>query len=88
MDTPSDEMVAEGAMPVAVHAWGITAADVENAVYKAETAPTAARVGWRFGDVVRLNDATCPIDVRDPGALAAGEGYHWAFAVYPAGAAS
>lgn len=84
MDTRSDGLVAE--LAVAVRAWGMTGADVENALYKAESAPSRAR--WRFDDVVRLGGATCPIDVWDPAALATDEGYHWAYAVYPAGVSS
>lgn len=64
--------------------WGETDADVRHAEFKAADRPS--RRGWEFTDVERLGGVPCPIDVRDPGAVAADRGYGWAYAVYPAGA--
>jgi hypothetical protein len=67
---------------VRVSAWGVTQADVEHALYKAEMQP--ARNGWEFAEPERLTGMPCPIDVRnpDPTTIAADAGYHWAYAVH------
>ena len=64
-----------------VLAWGVTQADIEHALYKAEQGPS--RNAWEFAETERLTGTPCPIDVRDPGptALAADAGYHWAYLV-------
>jgi hypothetical protein len=66
---------------VRVLAWGVTQADIEHALYKAEVQPS--RNAWEFAEAERLTGMPCPIDVRDPGptALAADAGYHWAYLV-------
>jgi hypothetical protein len=66
---------------VRVLAWGVTQADIEHALYKAEVQPS--RNAWEFAEPERLTGMPCPIDVRDPGpaALAADAGYHWAYLV-------
>jgi hypothetical protein len=68
---------------VAVHvqAWGVTNADIEHALYRAEVQPS--RHGWEFAEIERLTGVPCPLDVRNPGprALAADAGYHWAYLV-------
>jgi hypothetical protein len=66
---------------VCVLAWGVTQADIEHALYKAEVEPS--RNGWEFAERERLTGMPCPLNVRDPGptALAADAGYHWAYVV-------
>ena len=79
MDTDSDASLALP-LPLRVRAWGYTGADVEHALYKA--AQGAAREPWQFAAEERLGGRVCPIDVQDPAAIAADQGYHWAYAVY------
>jgi hypothetical protein len=63
-----------------LRAWGVTGADVEHAVYRAQIGPGSA--SREFGQVERLGGLPCPIDVRDPAAIASDQGYHWAYAIY------
>jgi hypothetical protein len=67
---------------VRLHVWGVTDADIEHAVYKAGQRPSGG--AWDLAEVERIQGVPCPIDVRDPGALAGDAGYHWAWVVYPA----
>jgi hypothetical protein len=63
----------------------VTKADQEHAVYKASQG--ASRTGWEFVATERHDGTRCPFDTRDPDpkSIAAESGYHWAYAVYPAG---
>lgn len=64
--------------------WGTTGADLEYALFRAKYG--AAREAWEFVEVERLEGRVCPIDVRDPDAIAGDGGERWAYAVYPAAA--
>jgi len=66
-------------LSVQVRAWGLTDADVEDALRHAGRG--WGRGGWEFVAVERLTGAPCPLDVRNPGALAADAGYGWAYVV-------
>lgn len=74
----------EATRPVRVHllAWGATGADVENAVYRAGQG--WARETWEFVEVERFREVPCPLDLKDPAAIATGSGYHWAYVAYVA----
>jgi len=60
--------------------WGFNEADAEHALYKAKQPD--ARAAWEFVQIERKIAPTCPVDVADMKALAADDGYHWAYAVY------
>ncbi len=68
-------------MRVLLQAWGVTDADVDRAVDEAGLPPS--RTDWEF-EVERLTSGCCPLDMRDPKALAEGAGYGWAYVAYPA----
>jgi len=77
-----DTMRQTARTAVRVQAWGVTGADVEHALYRAEQGES--RNAWDFVEIDRLPLGTpCPIDLQDPKPIAAGSGYHWAYAVYP-----
>jgi hypothetical protein len=67
-------------VPVRLLAWGVTDADVEHAIHRAEIGP--GRAEWAFA-VERLREIPCRLDLSDPKALAAEAGYHWAYVAYP-----
>ena len=71
---------------VRLFAWGITGADIERAVNDAGW--RQSRQDWDFVEIQRLDGPSCPLNLCDPATIAADEGNHWAYAVYPAGAAS
>jgi hypothetical protein len=62
--------------------WGTTGADLEYALFRAKYDP--ARVDWNFVEIERLDGRVCPIDPRDPAAVAGDGGERWAYAVYRA----
>jgi|GEM_PF-6590874 len=64
---------------VQVRAWGLTDADVEDALRHAGRG--WGRGGWEFAAVERLTGSPCPLDVRDPQALAAEADFGWAYVV-------
>lgn len=65
---------------VRVRVWGLTDADVVTAERRA--ARGWGRNGWEFGEVERTVGGVCPLDVRDPGAVAAGADFGWAYTVH------
>lgn len=65
---------------VRVTVWGVSGAEVERALHRAEQRP--ARNAWRFAEPERRVSGTCTLDVADPGALAAEAGYGWAYLVH------
>ncbi|HEV3170758.1 MAG TPA: hypothetical protein VGZ32_10485 [Actinocrinis sp.] len=69
-------------MRVHLLAWGFTAADVEHAVDKAGQG--WARETWEFVEVERFQEVPCPLNIKDPAAIAAAQGYHWAYVAYTA----
>lgn len=70
-------------LPVRVRAWGATDAEVDEALRRAGRG--WGRGGWEFADVKRLTGAPCPLDVHDRTALAAEQGYDWAYVVHRGG---
>jgi len=69
-------------VPVRLVAWGVTDADVEHAIDRAEVGP--GRYAWEFVETERLGDLPCPLAPDDPRALAQEAGYHWAYVAYRA----
>lgn len=59
--------------------WGKTDADLWRALDHATRAP--ARNSWQFVAEERVTSATCTLDLKDPKALAADQGYDWAYLV-------
>lgn len=72
-------------IPVRAKLWGETEADQERALDCARRSPW--RNGWDFVEVERRDGSTCPLDLKDPKALAAEQGYGWAYVVYRMGGA-
>lgn len=70
-------------MRVRLLVWAVTDRDAQEAVCQAGARPS--RAGWMFA-VERVGGARCPIDVTDPGSIAAEVGDRWVYAVYPAAA--
>lgn len=63
--------------------WGVTAADQARAIDRARHAPRRA---WEFVETERISGGTCPLDLTAPDALAAEQGYDWAYVARHAGA--
>lgn len=61
--------------------WGRTDTDLWRALDHARSG--SSRSGWRFVDEEQecVTGATCPLDLADPRALAAGQGYGWGYVV-------
>lgn len=59
--------------------WGRTDADLERALGHARRAPS--RNAWDFAEQERLTSSACPLDLKAPKALAADQGYDWAYVV-------
>lgn len=75
-------MIDVGARPelcVRVLLWGVTDRDVDFALDHATRAP--GRRAWQFVVEQRHTSATCPLDLEDRKALAAEQGYGWAYVV-------
>lgn len=68
---------------VCANVWGETEADQGQALDHAQRAPS--RNTWDFVEVDRRTGGTCPLNLKDPRALAADQGYGWAYVVYRAG---
>lgn len=69
-------------VPVRARLWGLTDADRKRAFDHAQRSPW--RNGWDFVEVDDNSDDTCPLNLKDPKALAAQQGYGWAYVVYHA----
>jgi len=59
--------------------WGRTEADLDRALSHAQGG--SSRGAWEFVDEQRSTSPTCPLDLKDKRALAADQGYHWAYVV-------
>lgn len=68
---------------VRIKAWGAESAQLEFAVYLAQERPAAR--WWHIASIERLDGVSCPLDLEDPGSIAADCGPGWAYVVYPAG---
>ncbi len=68
-------------IPMRVHAWGKTEADVERALNN--TGHSRWRSTWRIIETTRLIGPVCPLNMRDGNAVAADAGRGWAYVVYP-----
>jgi hypothetical protein len=68
-------------VPVRAQLWGVTEADIDYALRKAKAGEF--RRTWEFATIERLSGIPCPLDMHDPKAIAAEQGYHWAYVVYP-----
>lgn len=66
---------------VRVQAWGATKAELDDALRRATQG--WGRVRWEFADPQQTVGGACPINARDPKAIAAASDYGWAYAVYP-----
>jgi hypothetical protein len=73
-------------VPVRLIAWGLTDQHAETAVQSARHG--SFRTTWDFAQVERETEGACSIDVTDPKVIAADCGSGWAYAIYPAEAAS
>lgn len=70
-----------GLVPVRLAVWGRTQQDAEAAVYQARDYPSARH--WRVAEIERTVSETCTLQREDPGAIAEGHDYGYAWAVYP-----
>jgi len=70
-----------GRLPVRALLWGRTDADLWRALSHAQGAPS--RGAWEFVTEQQqtLTSPTCPLNLEDPRALAAEQGYGWAYVV-------
>lgn len=86
-DTQAAEQVVPERVSMLLRVWGTTAARIEYAIRHAGQRPS--RNAWDFATIERLTGPTCLINVRNPDrdALAAEQGFGWAYAVYRIGAA-
>lgn len=78
---PGREQPAAPRINLRLVAWGVTDADLGNAVRHAGLGP--ARIDWEFIKIERLTGESCPINQWDGAAVATEAGNGWAYAVYP-----
>lgn len=75
-----DARIGVRRLPVLVRAWGLTDADVDQALRRAERG--WGRGDWEFVDVERLTSPACPLDVKDGRALVTEASTRWAYTVH------
>lgn len=69
-------------VPVKLRVWGTTPGGIRRATSRAEAGPSRAE--WDFVSTEQLTGAPCPLDLEDPGSIAAESGLDWAYVAYPA----
>lgn len=81
-----DTLRQAGRIPVRALLWGKTDADLWRALDRAQRSPS--RTAWEFvaEQQQALTSPTCPLNLHDPKALAAEQGYGWAYLILHASA--